>query len=203
VYTAQYDRQGAIEFYATYKDAVVAKGREVDDVALLPGILPIIGDTEAEARQIADELAAHIDYDTDRKLVSRILGIDVSDLDLDDKIPQERFTDVNPATVMQSRTGSASARAVAQGWTLRELITDQARGAGHHWIIGSAQQVADEMIDWFEARACDGFIINPPSMPAGFRAIADKLIPLLQERGYFHDDYAGDTLRENIRAGRA
>jgi FMN-dependent oxidoreductase (nitrilotriacetate monooxygenase family) len=203
VYSAQYDRQGAIDFYATYKDAVVAKGREVDDVALLPGILPIIGDTEAEAKQIAAELADCIDYDTDRKLVSRILGIDVSDLDLDDRIPEERFTGVDPATVMQSRTSSASARAVAQGWTLRQLITDQARGAGHHWIIGSAQQVADEMIDWFDARACDGFIINPPSMPAGFRAIADKLIPLLQERGYFHDDYAGGTLRENIMAGRA
>ena len=58
--------------------------------------------------------------------------------------------------------------------------------------------VADVMIDWFEAGACDGFNLNAPYNPGGFDQMCDLLVPMLQERGYFREKYEGDTLRENL-----
>jgi FMN-dependent oxidoreductase (nitrilotriacetate monooxygenase family) len=204
VYTVQPDRQRSIEFYATYKDAVVAKGREADDVNLLPGIIPIIGDTPAEAAELADELAGFVNLDAGRAMLERSLRIDLSDLDYDEPIPADRIDAANPTSATStSRAATWIQRTVENGWTLRKLIVESRRGSGHHWTYGTAAQVADEMIDWFEARACDGWSLNAAYHPDGFDAITDKLVPLLQERGYFHGDYPGTTLRENIRAGRA
>jgi hypothetical protein len=52
------------------------------------------------------------------------------------------------------------------------------------------------MIDWFDARACDGFNFNPASIPEGMQNMFELLVPELQERGYFRHEYVGDTFRE-------
>ena len=82
--------------------------------------------------------------------------------------------------------------------TLRDLIMDLARSTGHQWMAGTPAQVADRMIDWFESKACDGFNLNSPYNPGGFKLICDKLVPELQERGYFREEYEGATFRENL-----
>jgi hypothetical protein len=65
-------------------------------------------------------------------------------------------------------------------------------------MAGTPSAVADRMIEWFEARACDGFNLNAPFNPGGFELICAKLVPELQERGYFRHEYEGTTLRENL-----
>jgi hypothetical protein len=70
------------------------------------------------------------------------------------------------------------------------------RSLGHRFLIGTPETIADSMIDWFEARACDGYNFNPPSVPEGMDNMFRLLIPELQERGYFRDEYIGDTFRE-------
>jgi len=64
--------------------------------------------------------------------------------------------------------------------------------------VGTAEQVADIMIDWFEKRACDGFSVNAPSYPGSVDTICNLLMPELRRRGYAREDYAATTLRGNL-----
>ncbi len=200
IYTAQPILAKSVDFYANYKEIVKSKGRRADEVCIIPGILPIIGRTEAEAQEYADELENWIDYAHAKTQLQSSLGVDISDLDYDDKVPVERF-DTAKYNTPTSRGNIYRAQAEA-GRTVREMIRANAKAAGHQWIVGSASRVADLMADWFQQRACDGFNLNAPSLPEGYHRVLELLVPKLQERGLFHDDYAGGTLRDNIAAGR-
>ncbi|GAA4430920.1 LLM class flavin-dependent oxidoreductase [Georgenia halophila] len=199
IYTAQPQFEGAQDFYAKMKRLVLDQGREADDVKVLPGIVPVIGDTENEAKEIADELGDMVDLASGRRQVAGDLKLEIDDIGYDEHIPEERFSE-DPK--MGSRYHIFRRKSVEQGMTLRELIIDRARSTGHMWFVGTAQRAADTMIEWFEAGACDGFNLNAPHNPDGLEAICTKLVPELQERGYFRTEYEGSTLRENLGLDR-
>lgn len=195
IYTAQPDKDRSIEFYAKFKELAAGKGRNPDHVKIIPGILPILGDTEAEAQELADELGRYVHLENGRTQVGADLRMDLSELDYDESIPVEWFKDDDS---LGSRYQIYRRKSVDMGMTLRELIVDLARSTGHQWMAGTPSQVADRMIDWFEARACDGFNLNSPFNPGGFKLICDKLVPELQDRGYFRTEYESATFRENL-----
>lgn len=193
IYTAQQNLEGARDFYQRLKAAVASHGRDPETVKVVPGIVPVIGRTEREAQEIAQELVDFIDLDAGRRQVAGDLFLEIDDIALDERIPAERFSqDPNLGTRYHIF------RRKAEELTLRELIIDRARSTGHVWFVGTAQQAADKMIDWFERGACDGFNLNAPHNPDGLEAICDLLVPELQERGYFRTEYEGTTLRENL-----
>lgn len=191
VYAVQPDKNKAIEWYAMYKKKVQDKGRDPEKVKIMPGIMPITGRTQAEADELAKELENCIDVDNGRAMVGGLIDADVSDLDLNDKIPQERFVD-GPSRMERWYLF----RDLAKEKTLWELIVHISRAVGHRVMISTPDKIAEGMIDWFEARGCDGYNFNPPSVPEGMQNMFDLLIPELQERGYFREEYVGDTFRE-------
>lgn len=199
IYTAQPFKEPSIEFYAKFKAMAAAKGRNPDDTKVVPGILPILGDTEKEANDLADELANHVHLENGRTQVAADLKMDLGELEFDDRIPADWFSD-DPK--LGSRYQIYRKKSVDMGMTLRELIVDLARSTGHQWMAGTASQVADRMVDWFDSKACDGFNLNAPFNPGGFKLICDKLVPELQNRGYFRSEYEGTTLRENLGLSR-
>ncbi|GGA75002.1 monooxygenase [Pseudoclavibacter endophyticus] len=199
IYTAQPRLEGAIDFYGRLKDAVRGHGRDPETVTVLPGIVPVIGRTEAEAHEIAADLSSMIDLDAGRRQVAGDLFLEIDDIDFDEHIPAERFSE-DPK--MGTRYHIFRSKAVDQGLTLRELIIDRARSTGHMFFVGTAGQAADRMIEWFDAGACDGFNLNAPYNPDGLELICDLLVPELQERGYFREDYEGDTLRDHLGLDR-
>ena len=69
---------------------------------------------------------------------------------------------------------------------------------GHREIVGTPSQIADQLEEWFENEAADGFNIQPPTFPEGFNDIVDLVIPELQRRGLFRTEYESDTLRGNL-----
>jgi FMN-dependent oxidoreductase (nitrilotriacetate monooxygenase family) len=182
-----------------FKNMVAEKGRNPDDVKIILGILPILGDTEKEAQDLANELASYVALGNGRKQVGADLKMDLSELEFDETIPVEWFSD-DPR--MGSRYQIYRKKSVDMGMTLRELIVDLARSTGHQWMAGTPSQVADRMVDWFESKACDGFNLNAPFNPGGFKLICDKLVPELQDRGYFRSEYEGTTLRDNLGLSR-
>ncbi|NDL56494.1 NtaA/DmoA family FMN-dependent monooxygenase [Phytoactinopolyspora mesophila] len=191
VYTVQPDKAKAIEFYADYKQKVKAKGRDPEKVKILPGIMPITGRTQAEADELADELANCIDENNGRAMIQSLIDADVSDLDLNDKIPPDRFVD-GP----QRMERWYLFRELAERMSLWELIVHISRAVGHRVMISTPDKIAESMIEWFEDGACDGYNFNPPSVPEGMDNMLRLLVPELQERGYFRDEYVGDTFRE-------
>jgi N-acetyl-S-(2-succino)cysteine monooxygenase len=195
VYTMQADKAKSIDYYAKYKAKVAAKGRDPEKVRLLPGVMPIVGRTNSEAQELSDHLASYIRQDSGRRTVEGMLGFDTSDLEMSDRIPAERMVD-GPERMDRWRVY----RDFALEHTLGELITELSRAMGHRWVVGSAQDIAKDLIGWFNERACDGFNLNPPSVPDGMTNMLSLLVPELQDRGYFHADYADGTLRQRIGA---
>jgi len=197
IYTAQPDQARAQQFYTEFKKAVEGHGRNPNGTAILPGIVPIIGKTEKEGQELAAELGSLVNMENGRKTMEQRLDTKLDDIDLDESIPAER-SNLESERTSRQRSEIFMRLSVDEGYTLRDLIVENARGHGHGWIVGSASQAADRMVDWFESGACDGFSLNSPYIPGGLDDICDLLIPELQDRGYFREEYEGSTLREHL-----
>ncbi|WP_426323676.1 NtaA/DmoA family FMN-dependent monooxygenase [Microbacterium sp. E-13] len=196
VYTVNPQKEKAIEYYGAYKANVASRGRNPDHVKIIPGLSPYIGRTEKEARDLYESLVEFIDFDDARVTLSRNLGADVSDLDLNEKIPLERFENIPDATV--GRLAVYRHLTVEEDYTLRDILINWRSVTGHAAMVGTASHVADRMVDWFESRACDGFSLNAPTFPASVDAICEQLVPELQSRGYFREEYTETTLRGHL-----
>lgn len=196
IYTAQPVKERAVDFYAAFKKMLADKGRSPEHTKVLPGVLPILGETQREAEELAQELASYVDLEHGRAQVSAGLArLDLSSLDYDDRIQAEWLSE-DPA--LGSRYHVFRRKVLDQHMTLRDLIVDMARSAGHQWVIGTPQTVADTMVDWFESGACDGFNLNSPYNPGGMRQLCEQLVPELQDRGYARTEYDGTTLRDHL-----
>ncbi|HWL60905.1 MAG TPA: NtaA/DmoA family FMN-dependent monooxygenase [Microbacteriaceae bacterium] len=198
VYTILPVKERAIEYRRAYREAIAAAGRNPDHVKIVPGILPIVAETQGEADTLAEELIGYVDMDRGRRHLAQMLylpatGLD--DVDLDASIPEARWvTDGSKG----SRYDGLRLKSTERGFTLRDLIVDVIRAGGHQWIVGTPDKIADIMIDWYDSGACDGFSLNPPYAPGGFHRIFDLLVPELRRRGYFREEYTGTTLREHL-----
>jgi len=200
VFTAQNALEDARRFYKTLKSSAERRGREADHVRILPGILPIIGETEQAAREIAAMLAERIDVVAGRQSLSSFLAdVDLSGLALDEPIPTDILPRPEDVEGGRSRYGLFYAMAHREGYTLRQLIYERVIASGHLVVVGTAQQVADKMEEWFRAAACDGFNIEVSHLGAGLDALTEGLVPELRARGLFRTHYAeGGTLRGNL-----
>ncbi len=196
--TGRTSDEDSLAFYRSLKSHVVAAGRPASDVKILPGISPIIGQTETEAKAIERELNGYIDFDASRARLSRQLGGAVlDDLELDEPIPAGRLPAYEAVEGRRSRYG-VYLGLIAEGWTLRRLIEWEVSSSGHYVPVGDSEQIADLLLRRFEQGSADGYILLPSFVPEGFQLITDALVPILQERGAFQREYAGTTLRENL-----
>jgi FMN-dependent oxidoreductase (nitrilotriacetate monooxygenase family) len=194
--------EDSLAFYRSLKDRVAAHGRDPGSVKILPGVSPIIGETETQARAIERELNGFIDLDAGRaRLARQLAGTRLDDLELDEPIPAERLPE--EAAVEGRRSRYAVYRAlISEGWTLRRLIEWEVTSAGHFVPVGAPEQIAELLIERFHAGAADGFVLLPSYVPEGFRLLTDAVVPILQERGVFQTEYAGTTFRENLGLAR-
>jgi alkanesulfonate monooxygenase SsuD/methylene tetrahydromethanopterin reductase-like flavin-dependent oxidoreductase (luciferase family) len=84
------------------------------------------------------------------------------------------------------------------GLTLRQICNLAGGARGHKILVGTAQQVADELIAWFEGEAADGFNLMPAYFPGGLTDFIDGVLPILRSRGLFREEYSADTLRGHL-----
>ncbi|WOQ16118.1 NtaA/DmoA family FMN-dependent monooxygenase [Raineyella sp. W15-4] len=188
----------SLAFYRSLKDRVLRAGRRPESVKILPGVSPIIGQTETEAKAIEKELNGLIDLESGRAKLSRQLaGTLLDDLELDDTVPLDRLPDERTVEGRRSRYG-VYLDLIREGWTLRRLIEWEVASSGHFVPVGDPEQIADLLLRRFEAGAADGYILLPSYVPEGFALLTDAVVPILQDRGAFQTDYAGSTLRENL-----
>ncbi len=198
IFTAQMEKTTAQEFYADLKSRVRACGRREDQALILPGLSPMIGSTETEAKNLADELGDLADPEVGRKRLSqRFGGYDFSHLPLDKTLSPEDFPDPDQIEAARSRTEVIVNLVRREQPTLRGLLSSLAGARGHHTFAGTPEQVADLMEDWFRGKAADGFNVMPPLLPMMLDRFVEEVIPLLQQRGLFRTAYEGDTLRSH------
>lgn len=196
VFTAQQTLQEAQAFYADLKQRAAAHGRDPHGIKILPGIVPVIGDTEAAAADLDRELDRLISPEFARRQLARLLKLDPDALDLDGRLPDDLPSE-DEIEGAKSRYTLIVDLARREKLTVRQLIGRLGGGRGHRTFTGTPVQVADAIEEWFDNGAADGFNIMPPVLPSGLEVFVDKVVPILQERGRFRTDYTGTTLREH------
>lgn len=198
VFTAQSQLQPAKDFYADIKQRVRDCGR-TDTVRIMPGIVPYIGTTLAEAAAKARQLEALIPIDYALYMLSgRLGGVDLTSFPIDGSLPSA-LPDVAGSKI-RGQTLVNMAR--EEGLSIRQLAIRCATVSTHKTLIGTPQSIVDEMEEWFAGDAADGFIVMPPLLPTGLDDLVDGVIPELQRRGLFRDHYEGRTLREHLNLTR-
>lgn len=195
IFTAHQSVESAAEFYRDIKARAAALGRSPEGVLVLPGIVPVIGSTEQEARALArrlDDLRVPA-YGLDQ--LAAILEVEPAELALDEPIPEHVRT--RPVQGFQSRSALITDFAGREQLTVREILSRLGGGRGHFTFAGTPEQVADTLITWFEGRAADGFNIMAPALPSGLETFICEVLPILRERGVCGSGYRGHTLRDH------
>ncbi|TCO54201.1 LLM class flavin-dependent oxidoreductase [Actinocrispum wychmicini] len=195
VFTAQQTHEEATAFYTDLKRRVVANGRSADSVKVLPGIVPVLGGTEAEADRLADELTELIVPVRAVRQLSELIGVDLTGHPLDEPVPAlPPVTRINGA---KSRFELVRDLAEREKLTLRQLIGRLGGGRGHQVVAGTPEQIADHIELWFTTGAADGFNVMAPLLPSGLAEFVDHVVPLLRRRNLFRSEYTGRTLRDH------
>ncbi|MCX5064339.1 LLM class flavin-dependent oxidoreductase [Micromonospora lupini] len=196
VFTAQQTLAEAQSFYRDLKQRAAQAGRDPQTIKILPGIVPAIGATEAEARALEEELDRLIKPEYARQQLATTLRVAPEDLDLDKELPADLPSE-DEIEGAKSRYTLIVTLARRERLTVRQLIGRLGGGRGHRTFAGTPEQVADAIEEWYRAGAADGFNIMPPVLPAGLEAFVDHVVPLLQRRGLFRTEYTGTTLRDH------
>ncbi|MGA8383224.1 MAG: LLM class flavin-dependent oxidoreductase [Stellaceae bacterium] len=197
VFSVVQELESAKAAYAELKGRMGKYGRPPEALAVLPGVMPILGRTEAEARDKLSLLQSWLTPSNAAVLVSSRIGYDVSGHPLDGPVPAPP-PDGNSRTF--SRVLFDTAR--REKMTLRDLYNLTAAARGHWVVCGTPQHVADILEEWFAAGAADGFNILPPYFPGGFADFVDEVVPELQRRGLYRREYQGTTLRDHLGLAR-
>jgi FMN-dependent oxidoreductase (nitrilotriacetate monooxygenase family) len=196
VFTAQQTLADAQDFYADLKSRTARAGRDPDHIKVLPGIVPVIGSTEAEARAHERVLEDHIVYEHGLNRLERLLHLEPGTLGLDERLP----ADLPPESAIEgakSRYTLVVELARRERLTVRELIGRLGGGRGHLTFTGTPEQVADAIEEWFRGGAADGFNIMPAVLPSGLALFVDHVVPILRDRGLLRREYGPrQTLRE-------
>ncbi|KAJ4372533.1 hypothetical protein N0V83_004308 [Neocucurbitaria cava] len=162
---------------------------------ILPAAMVLIGDSVEDAQQKRLRLDSLVHYDSAISSLSIALGTDASKFNPDGPIPSgDELPETNASHT--SRT-SVISLAKKDGLTIRQLAGRYGGYAGLAFV-GTAETVADKMQRWLEEEASNGFMVTFPFLPEGLEAVTQKLVPELQRRGVFRQDYQGTTLREYL-----
>ncbi|WP_460796269.1 LLM class flavin-dependent oxidoreductase [Microbacterium sp. GXF0217] len=196
IFTATPTIEEAQEFYADIKRRAIANGRDPEQIKVLPGLVPIIADTEAEARELEAELDRLIAPEFARDQLEKVLKLAPGSLQLDEPLPEDLPSE-DEIEGAKSRYTLIVSLARRENLTVRELIGRLGGGRGHRTFTGTPVQVADTIQHWFENGAADGFNIMPAVLPSGLEVFVERVVPILQERGLFRTEYTGRTLREH------
>ena len=194
VFTSQSSFKNAQDFYGVVKGRCARFGRPPDSMKVMPGVLLFMGRTQEEAQEKFDKLQSLIPLRVAMQRLSNNLGgVDLSGFDLDKPLPD---IPVNSARVSAVESYVTISR--RDGLTMRQMAM-RAAAAKHHWtLIGSVNEVADQLEEWFLNEAADGFNLLASDVPHAITDITQLLVPELQRRGLFRSEYAGSTLRDNL-----
>lgn len=193
IFTGQGNRERARDFYRSIHAKAAAHGRRSAPL-ITPSLRFVVGSTEEEAARA--ERAAY-EYFSPEYQAGWLLevDVDVTGADLDGPVPESAF----PDSTQTHQTALAGYRAFAREGnpTVREFLYRTVNGFGAQ-VVGTAEQVADEIEEWFHTGASDGFVLGDSGLPGQLDVFVDQVVPLLRKRGLFRHEYTGSTLRDHL-----
>ncbi|MBW6421959.1 LLM class flavin-dependent oxidoreductase [Rhizobium sp. XQZ8] len=169
----------------------VEYGREADDVQVFVGATIVTGRTEKEAREKFEDYRAYASSEGALVHAAASLGIDFAKYDLDEPIETGKSTAIVSNVEAMTRTAGPQ-------WTKRKLLEQMVLGSRQAPMIGSAEQIADNLAAWMDNAGVDGFNLSRTVVPECFDDVIELVIPILQERGLYKTGYRDGTFREKL-----
>lgn len=193
VFCSPRDLESGKTLYADIKDRAAAAGRNREHIKILPAAMIIVGDTVEEARAKRLNLDSLVHYDSAIASLSIMLGTDASGFDPDGPLPE----DLPETNASKTARDGAVKLAKDEGLTVRQLAQ---RFGGYSGLsfVGTPESIADDMGRWLAEEGADGFTVTFPFLPQGLDDVVERVVPELQRRGLFRQDYEGTTLREHL-----
>jgi FMN-dependent oxidoreductase (nitrilotriacetate monooxygenase family) len=177
------------------REATKAFGRNPYDIKLFSGLVVIVAPTRAEAHDLHAEYSRHIDQQGQLALLSGWTGINFSTYSPDQAL---QYVESN---AIQSMVDNLTVHSDAPP-RIGDLASLSATGARAPFVVGSPQDVADQLADWAEQTDIDGFNLVRLVAPESLEAFVDLVVPELQSRGLYKTAYSPGTLREKLFPGR-
>jgi N-acetyl-S-(2-succino)cysteine monooxygenase len=193
--------EAGIAFRSDMRRRIAEAGRDPDRVRIMPGLSFILADSEAAAVAKDEALLALADEALCIEYLSESMVCNLTRFDPAAPIPAEAI--VAGTLLPKEDIARTLEKPVAEGltlgaWALRYVRTPR----GHNVFRGTPHQLADQMIAWIDAGACDGFTLQPAYMPGELELFVDEVVPLLQQAGRLRRDYPGRTLRDTLGLGQ-
>jgi FMN-dependent oxidoreductase (nitrilotriacetate monooxygenase family) len=208
---AIFSRHGTLvegqKFYTDVKRRLARYGRSHDELKILPAATFVLGDTEAEAQERAAFVRRQqVSGPTAILFLEHVWNRDLSSYDPDGPLPDsdpdpgENTIAKGRASVRMYRDTLQTAKewrelAEAKKLSIRELMIEV---TARQSFIGTPAQIAERIDTLVQEDAADGFILVPHVTPGGLDDFADRVVPILQDRGHFRADYTGATLRDHL-----
>ena len=186
--------------YAATRDAATAAGREPGSYRVAPAAYVTVAEAQAEAEEKAAFIAGLARPIDTLALLSEALNYDFATKPAGEPFTDEEMASISGLQAIRDRVVTLSGNPHP---TVEDFVTYSRRGTVNEMphFVGTPAAVADEMAEWFEGEACDGFVLAATHMPGAYEDFARLVVPELQRRGLYHENYAGPTLRENLGLG--
>jgi FMN-dependent oxidoreductase (nitrilotriacetate monooxygenase family) len=180
-------------------------GRDPDTIKTMPGFVPIVASTDKEAREKEEYYAELVHPNIQMGLLSERFNMDLSSYKMDAPFPMADILeslekDTRPNVGGDRRKHLAN---IKPEDTLRDYCRRMTRRTySHVHCVGGPETIADFIGEWINQGACDGFILLPWQFPVELEVFVDQVVPVLQRRGLFRQDYRGGTLRDHFGLAR-
>lgn len=195
IFAIQADADGMSELRGDVRRRAAEKGRDPEKLFLLTAVQPVIGETEAIAQARADYLDELIHPDVAIAFLSGMIGRDATGFDPETPIDEVLEQTAGPSENRAAVDGGAAfpwlerIRAEDRGrsWTLKDVAIRMARSTSTPRLVGTPEQVADQLEQYFLSEACDGFVITPTHFPGSFDEFSRSVVPILRARGHVRE----------------
>jgi FMN-dependent oxidoreductase (nitrilotriacetate monooxygenase family) len=181
--------------YRDQKERIAEGGRDPESVKMLPMAYTVLGESTAQAQEREQMfLNDLVDPMASLTLLSELMNYDFSGMALDTPITDELIESVSGIRGLVQNLRAHIGGTI----TLADLAGHRATLLQGPRFVGTGAEVADQMQEWFDTGACDGFVVAATHSPGAYEDVVRLVVPELQRRGVFRDRYTGATLRDNL-----
>ncbi|MGE7860872.1 NtaA/DmoA family FMN-dependent monooxygenase [Bacillus mobilis] len=199
IFAATPDVESGMELRLDLRRRAEQHGRNQDDIRVLPGLYFFIGDTYEEALEMHRQAHQHLTKEKRYSLLEMVLGLDARGIPLESKITEEMLPSRDQTVRSKTHAELLRHYIIKNEPTVEQILERPEVVGSAHWVaVGTAQDVAKQIMDRFEAGALDGFIAIPGGPPKSLDLFFREVIPLFVKAGVFREEYTGSTLREHL-----
>jgi len=180
------------KFKAEVDEAIAAANRPPGASKVLMSMMPFVGESRSEAEEKRDRHDALVDPLVGLSTLAAHANNDFSDLALEASVESVQ------SSGSQGNLAALKSIAAGQSITIADAGRIYGRGVMCPRFVGTAKDVAEQMAEIVQSGAADGFVVSPAFLPDTFADFVGGVVPILQEKGLFRQDYAGGTLREHL-----